>query len=1230
MTTPAQSDRHQSSDAPSTQGWRFWIDRGGTFTDIIACSPNGQLQQCKLLSENPDQYADAAIEGIRQLLELKTAQPIPADRIEHVRMGTTVATNALLQRNGEPTALVITRGHRDLLSIRHQSRPDVFALDIQKPQPLHDAVVEIDERVDAQGQVLKALDPDQVRAQLTGLRGSGIKALAVVLVHGYRFQDHELAIGRIAEELGFGQISLSHQASPLIRLIGRADTTIVDAYLSPVLRRYANRVASSLGQVPLQFMKSDGGLTEASHFSGKDAILSGPAGGVIGCIQTAKQAGLGEVIGFDMGGTSTDVCHYGGELERSFESVVDGIHVRVPMLDIHTVAAGGGSRLHFDGSRYRVGPDSAGADPGPAAYRKGGPLTVTDCNVMLGKLQPAFFPDTFGPDANQAMDIKAVYDQFAELQQTIFKATGDDRSLHEVAEGFLHVAITTMANAIKKISVQRGRDVSRYALNCFGGAGGQHACLVADALGIETVLIHPQAGVLSALGMGLADVTAHREFAVGQHLNSQLIESLKMKFTAAEEQAIEELHTHQQNSNEIVLARTCRVRYAGTDTHLEIPFESNESMQAAFIEAHRSRFGFAMPDRDLVIDAGLVEAIAIGTQSATTSAIDPARSAAQPVQRVETFMAAVHHPATPVFLRQALASGQRVDGPALLVEPNSTVVVEPGWTCRLDQHGNLRMNRSTSKQKPKKSTEADPVLLEVFNHLFMAIAEHMGATLQQTAWSANIKERLDFSCALFDDRGRLVANAPHVPVHLGSMGESVRAVIDTFGDDMQPGDAFLLNDPYHGGTHLPDLTVVSPCFGDADELLFFTASRAHHADVGGITPGSMPPDSQHIEQEGVLIRPMLAVRDGEWCREPLKERFTVGPYPVRNLKQNFSDLNAQIAANHRGIQELTAMVEQYGLPMVRAYMQHVQDNAAEQVARAVTKLENGHWVKRMDNGCRVEVKVTVDQDARRATIDFTGTSPQSDDNFNAPSAVTRACVLYVLRCLVADQIPLNDGCLAPIELIIPEGSLLAPAHPAAVVAGNVETSQVVTDALLAAMGILANGQSTMNNLTFGNDRYQHYETICGGAGAGDGIDGADAVHVHMTNSRLTDPEILETRFPVLLESFGIRPDSSGDGQWHGGNGTERRLVFREDMTVALLANARHVAPSGLNGGGDGAVGKAWIERADGHLEPLAGTDQVEVHAGDRLLLLTPGGGGFGKIEAKQRTQAPKPCDDPEK
>lgn len=1170
-----------------------------------------------MLSENSDHYDDAALQGIRALLDLGPDDPLPVERIHSVRMGTTVATNALLERKGECTALLTNRGYRDALRIGTQARPDIFALDIQRPEMLYESVFEVDARVDASGKILHDLDQEALIETLTELRERGIRSLAVNLMHAYRFPQHEQCIGALAKGLGFEQISLSHEVSPLIRFIGRGDTTVVDAYLSPVLRRHANRLTRYLEGIPLSFMKSDGGLTEASRFAGKDAILSGPAGGIVGCVQTAKGAGFDRVIGFDMGGTSTDVAHFNGNYERAFETEIAGVRLRTPMLEIHTVAAGGGSCLHFDGRRYRVGPDSAGADPGPACYRRDGPLTITDANLMLGKIQPRFFPHLFGPDGKQPLDSDCVRRSFEALAEDIRHRTGDTRRPEAVAEGFVRIAVTAMANAIKTISIQRGHDVTRYLLNCFGGAGGQHACLVADELGIDHVLIHPLAGVLSAYGMGLAEVSAIREFAVERELSPALIEDLRAEFDRNVSEARAELFEQGIDQDAVRVRQAMQIKYSGTDTTLLIDLVNAEALRSAFETQHRKQFGFVMPDRDLVIEAGLVECTSQTASDLDCDPANPARLAgskndASKIPTVSTFMAGEFHPETPVYARDALLIDASIDGPALITESNATTVIEPDWSARKTKQGDLLLRRTRPRQSVAIDADrADPVLLEVFGNLFQSIAEHMGVALQQTAWSANIKERLDFSCALFDRDGQLVANAPHVPVHLGSMGESVRAILASQGHSMRPGDAYLLNDPYRGGTHLPDLTVISPCFDGEGRCLFFTASRAHHADIGGTTPGSMPPDSRLIEEEGVLFSGDLILRDGRLREDALRQALGRGPYPARKIEQNLSDLRAQIAANARGIAELETMVGHYGQATVEAYMAHVRDNAAEQVRRALKSLDNGRARKTMDCGAEVAVEVRIDKRSGRAVIDFSGSSDQQDNNFNAPAAVSRACVLYVLRTLVAASIPLNEGCMKPVDLIIPEASLLNPKHPAAVVAGNVETSQVVTDALLAAFGQQANGPGTMNNLTFGNQDYQHYETLCGGSGAGPGFNGCSAVHVHMTNSRLTDPEILETRFPVRLEGFRIRPESGGPGRWLGGDGAERRIRFLETMRIALLANSRREPPQGLEGGSPAACGRAWIERVAGHVEPLSGCDTTEVQSGDVLVIQTPGGGGFG-------------------
>ncbi|MEX0872023.1 MAG: hydantoinase B/oxoprolinase family protein [Aquisalimonadaceae bacterium] len=1195
--------------------WQFWVDRGGTFTDVIARKPDGRMAVHKLLSENPERYRDAALQGIRALLGLDTGAEIPAEHLDVVKMGTTVATNALLERKGERTVLVITRGFADALRIGYQTRPDIFALEIKLPEQLYSHVLEVDERLRADGTVLSAPDPEQVKTGLQAAYEQGYRACAIVFMHGYRYTHHEARVAELAREVGFTRVSVSHQVSPLMKLIGRGDTTVVDAYLSPILKRYANQVAAELGDTRLQFMKSDGGLTDARYFEGKDAILSGPAGGIVSCVRTAQMAGYDDIIGFDMGGTSTDVSHFNGEFERSFETVIAGVRMRVPMMRIHTVAAGGGSRLFFDGSRYRVGPESAGANPGPACYRRGGPLTVTDCNVMLGKLQPAFFPRVFGPQGDQPLDTAVVGREFEALALRIREATGDRRTAVEVADGFLKIAVENMANAIKWISVQRGHDVTAYTMNCFGGAGGQHACLVADALGMKRVLIHPFAGVLSAYGMGLADLTTMREIAVDSPLDHALADVLETRLAEREAEGRRELLAQGVRADAVTSVHKLQLKYDGTDTALLVDYGSVADMRRSFEAAHEQQFGFIMPDKDLIVAAGVVEVI--GASGALTDEPDlPERAEGrlEPLRRVRTFMAGDCHPATAVYDREQMQPGDTVDGPAIIREPVSTIVVEPGWQVRVNRKNHIVMERvEPLPRRMAVGTDVDPVMLEVFNNLFMSVAEQMGSTLEKTAYSANIKERLDFSCALFDAEGGLVANAPHVPVHLGSMGESVRAIIAERRASMLPGDVFMLNDPYHGGTHLPDVTVVTPVFdGAGKELLFYIASRAHHADIGGTTPGSMPPDSRVIEDEGVLITNFQAVQAGTFREQALRELFGGGPLPARNVDQNLNDLKAQIAANNRGVSELRRMVAHFGLDVVQAYMQHVQDNAEEQVRRVLDVLDDGFREKELDSGARVKVRIRVDRKARTAVVDFTGTSDQQQSNFNAPRAVTRAAVLYVLRTLVKDNIPLNDGCLKPIELIVPEGSMLSPVYPAAVVAGNVEVSQVVTDALYGALGVLANGQGTMNNITFGNDRYQHYETLCGGAGAGDGFAGASAVHVHMTNSRLTDPEVLETRFPVLLDRFEVRRGSGGAGRWPGGDGAERRIRFLEAMTVAVLANSRRMPPAGLRDGADGACGRDWIERRDGSRTRLSGQDSASVEPGDMLVVQTPGGGGYGK------------------
>ena len=1212
------------AEASSQGTWQFWVDRGGTFTDVVARRPDGGILSHKLLSENPEQYKDAAVQGVRDLLGLDQAETIPADRIAAVKMGTTVATNALLERKGDRTVLVVTRGFKDALRIAYQNRPKLFERNIVLPELLYETVVEVEERVTAQGETLVPLDVASARPALQAAYGAGIRSAAIVLMHGYRYPDHERALGELAREIGFTQVSTSHEVSPLMKFVSRGDTTVVDAYLSPILRRYVDQVAGVLGDVRLMFMQSNGGLTDAKLFQGKDSILSGPAGGIVGAVRTAAMGGMDKIITFDMGGTSTDVAHYNGEYERAFETQVAGVRMRAPMMQIHTVAAGGGSILHFDGARYRVGPDSAGANPGPACYRRGGPLTVTDCNVMMGRIVPGFFPKVFGPEANEALDRDVVEQKFKELTDDIREATGDTRQPEEVAAGFRRIAIENMANAIKKISTQRGYDVTEYTLNCFGGAGGQHACDIADTLGMTRIFLHPLAGVLSAYGMGLADLRALREQAVEAVLDEAAMPELNGILDCLGKDAAEEILAQGVEQSEVRLLPKAHLRYEGTDSAIVVEQGSAAEMAARFNEAHEQRYGFVMAEKRLIVEAVSVEAVGGGEEIEDPQHEEVTRDTPLAVSdKVQIYAADSWHE-TPVYLRENLLPGDVLNGPAIIIEPTSTTVIDPGWQARLTGRDHLNLERVVPLERTAAvGTEVDPVMLEVFNNLFMSIAEQMGSTLENTAYSVNIKERLDFSCAIFDPEGNLVANAPHMPVHLGSMSESIRAIIRQRSGNMHPGDVYVLNAPYNGGTHLPDITVITPVFDDAEEkILFYVASRGHHADVGGITPGSMPPDSRTVEEEGVLIDNFLLVDKGRFLEVEVRDLLNSGRYPTRNADQNIADLKAQIAANEKGVQELRRMVLHFTLPVVHAYMGHVQDNAEEQVRRVLEVLKDGSFTYPIDSkdegpGAQVRVSISIDKAARRATLDFTGTSAILPDNFNAPSAVCRAAVLYVFRTLVDDEIPMNEGCLKPIDIVLPEGCMLRPTYPAAVVAGNVETSQVITDTLYGALGVLAASQGTMNNFTFGNERYQYYETICGGSGAGPDFDGTDAIHTHMTNARLTDPEILEWRFPVLLENFEIRRGSGGQGRHRGGDGSRRRIRFLESMTAAILSGHRKVAPFGQAGGEPGALGRNWVERRDGSTEVLTGTDSAEMQPGDVFVIETPGGGGYGKAETFQ-------------
>src|SRR5579885_2568248 len=1309
----------------SSQRWDFWIDRGGTFTDVVGRRPDGTLTAHKLLSENPEAYADAAVQGIRDLLGLAKGEPIPPGRVGAVKMGTTVATNALLERKGERTLLLITRGFRDAHKIGYQARPKIFAREIIKPDMLYESVAEVDERVRADGTVEKAPELDVVRRVLASAMRDGIKAVAIVFMHAYRYPEHERQVAAVARELGFAQVSVSPEVSPLIKLVGRGDTPVVAAYLSPILRRYVAQVAGEMqsgatdftspspgeggsaseasrgggnaiststptpnpspqrggesrrargkadGQIRLMFMMSSGGLTAAELFQGKDAILSGPAGGVVGMAETGRQAGFDRLIGFDMGGTSTDVSHYDGEYERTFETEVAGVRMRAPMMLIHTVAAGGGSILHYDGARFRVGPDSAGANPGPKCYRRGGPLAVTDANVMVGKLIPDFFPKIFGPQQNEPLDGAAVRHAFNNLAQKVNLKQKHEASGEEIADGFIKIAVENMANAIKKISVQRGYDVTRYALNCFGGAGGQHGCLVADALGMTKVLIHPFSSLLSAYGMGLANIRATRQQAIEMSLDGKTLAAMKKTWAALGRDAKAEVAGQGVAPGKIAMFNRAHIRYAGTDTPLLVPAGALAAMKRAFERAHKARFGFIDRTKQLVVEAVSVEAVGGGSKFAERAGRRARRKLPKPARRTRFFSAGQWHAAS-VFTRAQLQPGDRVKGAAIIIEPHQTIVVEPGWQAELTAKNHLVLTRAVKLRRAAPiGTHADPVMLEVFNNLFMSIAEQMGVSLQNTAYSVNIKERLDFSCAVFAHDGTLVANAPHMPVHLGSMDRAVETIIRENRGRIAPGDVYAINAPYNGGTHLPDITVCTPVFGPSSsppplrgrsarhsasktrvnaliarreggelvkrskkdtplpnpppqrgrerapargeqEILFWVASRGHHADVGGISPGSMSPNATTIEQEGVYLDNFKLVDRGRFREQELMDTLTRARYPARNPVQNVNDIKAQIAANEKGVAELRKMVKQFTLPVVKAYMGHVQDNAAESVRRVIDRLHDSSFAYEMDQGTVIKVRISVNKDKREATVDFTGTSPQQPTNFNAPEPVTRAAVLYVFRVMVDDDIPMNAGCLRPINIVIPKRSMLSPEYPAAVVAGNVETSQAVTDTLFGALGALAGAQGTMNNLNFGNARYQYYETICSGSPAGPGFNGTDAVHTHMTNTRLTDPEVLEFRYPVVLEDFHIRKGSGGRGQWHAGDGIRRTIRFLEKMECTILSGHRRVPPFGLAGGEPGQVGENWVRRKDGRMERLQGCDETVIDEGEAVIIQTPTAGGYGK------------------
>jgi 5-oxoprolinase (ATP-hydrolysing) len=1204
-------------------GWQFWVDRGGTFTDIVARRPDGSLTTAKLLSDNPEHYADAAAEGVRRILARNTDFRSGRFLIEAIKMGTTVATNALLERRGSPTALLVSTGFADALRIGYQNRPDIFALDIDKPEPLYDRVIEIDERIAVDGSVLRPLDMSAAREVLQSCKDQGIRSIAICLMHGYRFTSHESALQRIAENMRFDQVSVSHDVEALIKFVSRAETTLADAYLTPVLQNYIDQLRQALAQVGdtrrLLFMQSNGGLIDADRFRGKDSVLSGPAGGVVGMAQAAGAVGLEKLVGFDMGGTSTDVSAYSGEYERSVDSEVAGIRLRAPMMRIHTIAAGGGSILRFADGRYQAGPASAGADPGPACYRRGGPLTITDANLLMGRLVPEYFPKVFGAQADQALDIGAARAGFESLTATISADSGDACALRpeQVAEGFVSVAVEGMANAIRKITIERGEDVRDFTLCCFGGAAGQHACGVAEVLDIQKIWLHPMAGVLSAYGMGLANLRVERQRSIDVALDDEQIDALDSSIAALTAECERELAEQNVAAENRQLNISFGIKVRGTDTVMSVVAGTAQSVRVAFAGAYAERFGATLQSDDLVI--ATIRVAANGQEQRFDEPQLAVAQDAPPVTNSQMWVDG-QWKSVPVFLREELGAGARIGGPAILVEANGTTVIESGWHGFVGTTGHLLLSRDAASVRASSpdttDVQPDPVRLEVFNRLFMHIAEQMGVVLQNTAVSVNIRERLDFSCALFDDLGRLVSNAPHMPVHLGSMGESVRSVITGIGDALGDGDAVMLNSPYNGGTHLPDITVVTPWFGDKSRPQFFLASRAHHADIGGLSPGSMPADSQHIDDEGVLIDNVFLVRQGELQLAATRDLLEGAKHPARNVEQNIADLKAQLAANQQGIRQLEKAIDRYGVETVQSYLRHVRENAAVSVRRLIGTLRDGTFEYELDSGEKICVSVTVDTTSRHARIDFSGTSGQATNNFNAPEAVTRAAVLYVFRSLITDDIPMNEGCLEPLEIVIPQGSLLSPVYPAAVVAGNVETSQCVTDALFGALGALAASQGTMNNLSFGNERFQYYETIAGGAGAGPGWHGADAVQTHMTNSRLTDPEVLELAFPVRLESFAVRTGSGGRGLWHGGDGVAREIRFLEPVDASILSNHRRIAPFGLDGGRSGSKGRNRVVRSGERAEIVAATASLSLKAGDRLVIETPGGGGFGRPKSQ--------------
>ncbi len=1198
-----------SSDASNRPEWEFWIDRGGTFTDCIGRDErSGELRIAKILSSDR-----APLDGIRRLLGLAADAPIPPCRI---RMGTTVATNALLERKGEPCALLITQGFADLLEIGTQARPKLFELNIKKPASLPRRTTEIPERVTPAGDVFSRSKPEELEQKLLELRQAGLSSLAVVVMHAYQNPEPELQVREAALRAGFDYVAVSHDVANEIGMLARGDTTALDAYLTPLIQRYLQSLQAELTNSSIALMQSSGGLTEAHRFRGHHAILSGPAGGVVAAAHIAKSAGFEQVIGFDMGGTSTDVSRFAGSFDRVYEAEIAGVHIRAPMLSIHTVAAGGGSICAYDGHRFSVGPASAGADPGPLCYGnpKATAPTLTDINLVLGRLPTDCFPFP--------LDVERAKSALASVQ----KALGDQAGLgstEQIAAGFLEIADTNMSEAIRQVSVARGFDVREHALLVFGGAGGQHACALARRLEMRAVLFHRYAGVLSAYGMGLADVRVHAEADAGrEELSQALLDRQIPVFERFEAEGRAALLADGLDQAALSFVRLVDLRYRGTETALTLELAPHDGLKLAFEAAHRRLFGYAREGHPIELVQVRSETIGQARAAAVAPAVPivstPERP--KPLRFTRFWYGGAWLDNVPVLMRKDLIVGQRLRGPLLIVEETATLVIEPDF--EVEVHPDLLVARLTTTVKepslsaegpwhapashfPKPDSEPDPILLEVMSNLFMSIAEQMGHTLQRTALSTNIRERLDFSCAIFDREGNLIANAPHIPVHLGAMSATVRSVIQHY-PTMSAGDVFVTNDPAQGGSHLPDITVVSPVYDDAANLVFFTASRGHHADIGGVTPGSMPADSRSLSEEGIVLRCQPIVKHGRLLRETLLEQLSSGPYPARDPAQNIADLEAQIAANQTGERLLLELAGKYGFDCVTEYMQHLQNDAAAKVSEQVARLPEGRheFGDVLDDGTRIQVALEVQ--GSRMRIDFTGTAAAVDSNFNAPRAVTLAAVIYFLRTLVGADIPLGSGCLAPVELIIPEGCLLNPGPERAVAAGNVETSQRIVDVLLGAAGIAAASQGTMNNLTFGTARYGYYETIAGGAGAGPDYSGASAVHTHMTNTRITDPEVLEARFPVRLHEFSIRRHSGGAGRFSGGDGVCREFEFLEPTEVSLLTQRRTRAPFGLSGGAPGKSGRNLVNQRS-----VPGTTKFTLNPGDRLRIETPGGGGFG-------------------